>query len=349
VVTTKSDSANGNWVYIGHTPNDRADPQASDDGQGNDQPILNPITGQMEWNGTSIVEISDPSKPRLVWHIPNDQAHVNSRSVSVVYDYGFGSEPTGHDYLIRSYDTGKVFKFQIFDITTRDTDPSKIALVSEITGTPPATAVPGARHRSSTGAQRLVVATLGSVLFELRRAGFRGLTVIHIWDLKDPAASPVRRTRGVTRASATGQPGYQSEYAHHPIVDEPNNRLYIGFRGRGLAGRLGHLQPGVAETGVDDRHQPARSRPTYGVADHVRPGAELQGPRRPAAHVCLHHRRSRGRRRHEAVRERHSAPRPTWWTSPTRRTRSRCRPGRCRWATSARRAAGSGRTSTPRR
>ena len=40
VVTTKSDPANGNWVYIGHTPNDRADPQASDDGQGNDQPIL---------------------------------------------------------------------------------------------------------------------------------------------------------------------------------------------------------------------------------------------------------------------------------------------------------------------
>ena len=79
VVTTKSDPANGNWVYIGHTPNDRADPQASDDGQGNDQPILNPITGKMEWNGTSIVEISDPAKPRLVWHIPNDQAHVNSR------------------------------------------------------------------------------------------------------------------------------------------------------------------------------------------------------------------------------------------------------------------------------
>jgi hypothetical protein len=84
VVTTKSDPANGNWVYVGHTPNDRADPQASDDGQGNDQPILNPLTGQMEWNGTSIVEISDPAKPRLVWHIPNDQAHVNSRSVSVV-------------------------------------------------------------------------------------------------------------------------------------------------------------------------------------------------------------------------------------------------------------------------
>ncbi|HWN86953.1 MAG TPA: hypothetical protein VNN99_17430, partial [Vicinamibacterales bacterium] len=60
VVTTRSDAANGNWVYVGHTPNDRSDPQASDDGQGNDQPILNPLTGKMEWNGTSIVENLGP-------------------------------------------------------------------------------------------------------------------------------------------------------------------------------------------------------------------------------------------------------------------------------------------------
>ena len=110
----------------------------------------------MEWNGTSIVEISDPAKPRLVWHIPNDQAHVNSRSVSVVYDYGFDSEPEGRDYLIRSYDTGKEFKFQIYDITTRDTDPSKIALVSEITGTPPGNCGPGAAARSSVARTKVI-------------------------------------------------------------------------------------------------------------------------------------------------------------------------------------------------
>ncbi len=89
---------NGNWVYVGLTPNDRNDPQESDNAQGNDQPILNPITGKMEYNGTAILEISDPSKPKFVWHIPNDVAHVNSRSVSVVYDFG----PAKRDYLIRS-------------------------------------------------------------------------------------------------------------------------------------------------------------------------------------------------------------------------------------------------------
>ena len=55
--------------------------QASDDAEANDQPILNPITGKMEWNGTAIVNIDDPANPKFVWHIPNEEAHVNSRSV----------------------------------------------------------------------------------------------------------------------------------------------------------------------------------------------------------------------------------------------------------------------------
>src|ERR1044071_8978908 len=46
--------------------------------------LFNPITRQHEWNGTSILEISDPSRPRYVWLIPNE-ANASSRSVSVVY------------------------------------------------------------------------------------------------------------------------------------------------------------------------------------------------------------------------------------------------------------------------
>src|SRR6185436_3727721 len=129
VVTTLSDAANGSWVYVGHH-----------ESYWDNKPKLNPITGKEEWNGTSILDVKDPSKPRLVWHIPND-SNRNSRSVSVVYDYKF--DGSGHDYLIRNSEiltegeTGQDLKYQIFDITTRDSDPSKISLVSEITGTPP--------------------------------------------------------------------------------------------------------------------------------------------------------------------------------------------------------------------
>jgi hypothetical protein len=135
VVTTKSDPANGNWVYVGHH-------ESFLDGK----PLLNPITMKTEFNGTSILEISDPARPRLVWHIPNE-TNRNSRGVTVVYDYKFDS--SGRDYLLRNSEaltegeTGSDLKYQIFDITSRNTDPSKIALVSEITGTPPNSCGPG--------------------------------------------------------------------------------------------------------------------------------------------------------------------------------------------------------------
>ena len=92
----------------------------------------------MEWSGTSILDVADPANPTLVWHIPND-ANKNSRGVSVVYDYPF--DESGRDYLIRNSESigegGLDLNYQIFDITARDTDPSQISLVSEITGTPP--------------------------------------------------------------------------------------------------------------------------------------------------------------------------------------------------------------------
>src|SRR5262249_7521994 len=115
-VTAKSDAANGSWVYVANVAN-----------PGLKEGLFNPITRKHEWNGTSIVDISDPANPKYVWHIPNE-VNASSRSVSVVYDFG----PEKRDYLIRNVEASDRLAFQIFDITTRDTDPSKISLVSEI-------------------------------------------------------------------------------------------------------------------------------------------------------------------------------------------------------------------------
>ena len=49
VVTTMSDQANGNWVYVGHH-----------ESYWDDKPKMNPITGKEEWNGTSILNVDDP-------------------------------------------------------------------------------------------------------------------------------------------------------------------------------------------------------------------------------------------------------------------------------------------------
>jgi hypothetical protein len=54
-------------LTVGHSPNNRSAPSAQEEG-GPDEPQLNPITGEMEYNGTSIIDITDPSKPTTKWH-----------------------------------------------------------------------------------------------------------------------------------------------------------------------------------------------------------------------------------------------------------------------------------------
>jgi hypothetical protein len=225
VVTTKSDPANGDWVYVGHH-----DPYY--DGEQR----MNPITNQMEWNGTSILDISDPANPELVWHIPNEVS-ANSRGVSVVYDYAFDSAPAGRDYLIRNSEAGDDLKFQIFDITSRDTDPSAISLVAEITGTPENSCGLGCGGRFEQRAHKgWWSSETGYFYSAAGEPGFR-TTLFQIWDLKNPA-----QPRFVGRGWLPGQKDgededlFEGQYAHHPVVDEENGRLYLGFRGPGHSG-----------------------------------------------------------------------------------------------------------------
>lgn len=224
VVTTKSDPANGSWVYVGHH-----------ESFWDQKPKLNPITGKMEWNGTSILDIADPSKPTLVWHIPNE-TNKNSRGVSVVYDYKFDS--SDRDYLIRNSEalsegeTGVDLKFQIFDITSRNTDPSKIALVSEIAGTPPNSCGPGCGGKFIKRAHKgWWSQDTGYFYSAAGEPGFQNV-IIQIFDLKDPKA-PKFVGRAWIPGQKNGEPGYEGQYAHHPVVDEENKRLFVGYRGAG--------------------------------------------------------------------------------------------------------------------
>jgi hypothetical protein len=226
VVTTKSDPANGSWVYVGHH-----------ESYWDDKPKLNPITGKMEWNGTSILDIGDPAKPKLVWHIPND-TNRNSRGVTVVYDYKFDS--SGKDYLMRNSEaltegeTGLDVKFQIFDITSRSTDPSKISLVSEITGTPPNSCGPGCGGKFIKRAHKGWWSQETGYLYTAAgEPGFQNI-IIQIFDMKDPKA-PKLVGRAWIPGQKDGEPGYEGQYAHHPIVDEDNKRLYVGYRNAGQA------------------------------------------------------------------------------------------------------------------
>jgi hypothetical protein len=224
VTTTKSDPANGNWVYIGHH-----------DAFHDDKPILNPITGKMEFNGTSILDITDPAKPKYVWHIPNP-TNRNSRSASVVYDYKF--DGSGKDYLIRNSEaltqgeTGEDLKYEIWDVTTRSTDPSKITKVGEITGTRPNSCGPGCGGKFKQRAHKgWWSQDTGYFYAASGEPGFRNI-IVQIFDLKNPK-EPRLVGRAWIPGLREGEPGYEGQYSHHPIVDEDNKRLYVGYRNAG--------------------------------------------------------------------------------------------------------------------
>jgi len=173
-LTTRSDEANGNWAYVGHQPNDRP---------GDDEPQMNAITGEAEINGTSVLDITDPANPTLQWHIPGI-SRGNHRAVSVVYDYTH--DESDRDYLVRSADTGEDFRFQIFDITDRATDPEAITLVSEITGTPPDSCGPGCGGPFIIRAHKGFWSEESGYYYTASgEPGFRN-TLLHIWDLRDP-------------------------------------------------------------------------------------------------------------------------------------------------------------------
>ena len=108
----------------------------------------------------------------------------------MVYDYKF--DGSGDDYLIRNSEvltegeSGKDLKYQIFDITTRGTDPSKISPVSEIIGTPPGSCGPGCGGAFIMRAHKgWWSQDTGYFYAASGEPGFRNV-VIQIFDLKNP-------------------------------------------------------------------------------------------------------------------------------------------------------------------
>ena len=220
-VTVLSDAANGDWAYVGHHDDTWAG-----------TPHPNPITGQLEWNGTSILDVADPTNPRLVWHIPNT-VNANSRSTSVVYDYGLDSDPPGRDYLIRNSQGEDSATFEIFDITSRDTDPSAIRLIAEITETPEDSCGSGCGGTLTGAHKGWWSPDTGLYYSAANEPGFREGHHLVIFDLRDPA-NPEYVGRGWLPGQRTSEPETSNgSNWHHPVVDEENSRVYGAYLGGG--------------------------------------------------------------------------------------------------------------------
>ena len=161
---------------------------------GHQNPSFNPLTGMYEPNGTSIVDVSDPKHPKLVFHIPVGTssntaplAQLGGAQMVRVCD-GIGAN-ANKVFMLRSYGNAA---HEIWDVT----NPSAPAGVRTVAGSNPLLGAgigqPGAlagTHKSWWECDTGIAYVVG------RRAndtadGWRGGNHIFIFDLSNPA-SPV--------------------------------------------------------------------------------------------------------------------------------------------------------------
>jgi hypothetical protein len=197
------------------------------------------LTAQYEENGTTILDISNPRRPEVVVHIPNN-ANRNSRSTSVVYDF-MGS---GRDFLVRNSEGQGTWYFQVFDITDiTQNGGTNYIYVGRIENTPagscsgplPCGGILTQAHKGFLSAENGWYYAAGT------EPGFRSRhNHLLVWDLSDlPDVVPhpdneLGATRFVGRAWVPGQkitdpdPGERLNW-HHPIVNEPMQEVYGGY------------------------------------------------------------------------------------------------------------------------
>jgi len=190
------------WIaYIGHHGGEQA----------------NPLTGKMEPNGTSIVDVTDPKQPKYLFHIPGEpkQQGVQGESggASMVRVCSGDELPKGEKgkyYLLRSF--GET-AHEMWDVT----NPAKPTRINVI--------VEGLRdtHKSwwecDTGIAYLVSGVVG----------WRTTRMAQIYDLSDPTKPVFIRNFGLP-GQQPGARGQTPGGLHGPISTGPKgNRVYFPY------------------------------------------------------------------------------------------------------------------------
>ena len=189
-------------AYIGHHGGTRDIPNP-----------FNPLTGQMESNGTSIVDVTDPAHPKYLAHIPGQEGTYEQGGAQMARVCDGKSLPRAdHDavYLLRA--VGKL-GHEIYNVA----DPANPKLVARITNDYTDT------HKNfwecDTG-----IAYLVSVV-----PGWRVHRMIEVFDLSDPAHPVKIRDFGLP-GQEPGATGVIPEMMHGAVSLGPQaNRIYVGY------------------------------------------------------------------------------------------------------------------------
>ena len=180
------------------------------------KPKLNALSGAVENNGTSLVDVTDPAKPKILSHIEGQKGGTESGGAQMVQVCDGRTLPKADRskvFLLRSFGNSA---HELWDVT----NPEKPAMVTVI--------VRGLRdtHKNwwecDTGIAYLVSGVKG---WNTRR-------MMQVYDLSNPAKPVHIRDFGL----AGQEPGSKSPMAdnafelHGPISTGPKgNRLYLGY------------------------------------------------------------------------------------------------------------------------
>ncbi|MGY4467292.1 hypothetical protein ACVWWK_002974 [Bradyrhizobium sp. LB9.1b] len=190
------------WIaYIGHH------------GGTDDVPApVNPMTGQAEPNGTSIVDVTDPARPKYLRHLPGQEGKYESGGAQMVRICDGKSLPKGDPnavYMLRTFGSQA---HEIWNVA----DPASPVLVTRIDGLKDT-------HKSwwecDTGIAFLVS---GAPDWRTRR-------MTQVYDLSDPAHPQKIRDFGLP-GQEPGSTGAVPTELHGPISTGPQgNRVYFGY------------------------------------------------------------------------------------------------------------------------
>ena len=193
---------NGRWIaYIGHHGGTPENPKP-----------LNPITGQQEFNGTSLIDVTDPHHPKYLAHIPGEEGQYEAggaQMVRVCDGKTLSKGDPAKTYMLRTFGNSA---HEIWDTS----DPAKPALVTRIEG------IKGT-HKNwwecDTGIAYLVSGV----------PGWRTTRMTQVYDLSDPAHPQFIRNFGLV-GQQPGATGDVPTPLHGMISTGPKgNRIYFGY------------------------------------------------------------------------------------------------------------------------
>jgi len=195
----------GRWIaYIGHHGGKR----------------MNPLTGQVELNGTSIVDVTDPRQPRYLHHIPGAEGEAEAGGAAMVRVCDGKTLPHGASektYLLRTFGN---LAHEIWDVTD-PAHPTRLTVVLD-----------GLKSTHKNWWE--CDSGIAYLVSDGAPSGWRTNRMTKIYDLGDPAKPRFVRDFGLV-GQEPGSTGPAPEGVHGPIAFK--NRVYFAY-GTGAKGVL---------------------------------------------------------------------------------------------------------------